>query len=147
MDRVLVLKAIADETRMNILMLLLQHNYCVRALARKLNLSEAAVSQHLKVLRKAGLLTGEKRGYFMHYDVNRGILHELSADIEELAAIERQSCTPEEGGCHPSEQERCHARKEDCSAEVKEFCHGPNFELNGEGQNGRHGNCHCHKPE
>ena len=66
MDRMLVLKAIADETRMKILLLLLRHNYCVRALARKLELSEGAVSQHLKILRDAGLLIGEKKGYFMH---------------------------------------------------------------------------------
>ena len=52
MDRTLVLKAIADETRLKIITLLLRHNYCVRALARKLELSESGVSQHLKVLRK-----------------------------------------------------------------------------------------------
>ena len=104
MDRMLVLKAIADETRMKILSLLLRHNYCVRALARKLGLSEGAVSQHLKVLRGAGLLTGEKKGYFMHYDVNREVLRALAAEIEELASLERKPCTPEEGGCHSSEQ-------------------------------------------
>ena len=52
MDKTNVLKAIADETRMNILMLLLRHNYCVRALANELNLTEATISQHLKVLRR-----------------------------------------------------------------------------------------------
>ena len=66
MDKQKVLKAIADETRMSILKLLLRHNYCVRALANELNLTEATISQHLKVMREAGLLTGEKRGYFMH---------------------------------------------------------------------------------
>ena len=55
MDKTLVLKAVADETRMNILTLLLGHNYCVRALARNLKLSEATISQHLKMLRKAWL--------------------------------------------------------------------------------------------
>ena len=147
MDRVLVLKAIADETRMNIMTLLLRHNYCGRALARKLELSEAAISQHLKVLREAGLLIGEKRGYFMHYDVNRNVLHELAASIDELVAIERELCTPEHGGCQPSEQERCHANKEDCNAEVKEFCNGSELEPKGDGQNGQHGHCHCHKSE
>lgn len=145
MDRMLLLKAIADETRMNILMLLLQYNYCVQALARKLGLSEAAISQHLKVLREADLLTGEKRGYFMHYRVNRNVLQELAADIQELAAVERELCTPEYGGCLPSEQGRCHGHKKDCSAQVKEFCHGRDFGLRGEGQDGRHGHCHSQK--
>ena len=59
MDNALVLKALADETRMKIITLLLSHSYCVRELASILELSEAAVSQHLKVLKGAGLLTGE----------------------------------------------------------------------------------------
>ena len=142
MDRMLVLKAIADETRMNILILLLQHNYCVRALARKLGLSEAAISQHLKVLRDIGLLVGEKKGYFMHYDVNRSVLYELAANIEGLAGIERETCTPGNGGCHPSEQERCHIKKSDCGTGIKEFCHGTNFDLKGDE---RHGHCNCHQ--
>ncbi|WP_294857077.1 helix-turn-helix transcriptional regulator [uncultured Oscillibacter sp.] len=146
MDKTLVLKAIADETRMKILSLLLRHNYCVRALARKLELSEGAISQHLKVLRDAGLLTGEKKGYFMHYDVNREVLHALAADIEELASVEREACTPEEGGCHSSEQERCHVQKQNCSEEVKESCHGKDF-AKGEGSHEHHGHCNCHRSE
>ena len=141
MDRTLVLKAIADETRMNILMLLLKHNYCVRALARNLELSEATISQHLKVLREAELLSGEKRGYFMHYDVQRTILHVLAGEIEALAMIEREACTPEKGGCHSSEQKRCHV-KGDGSEKTKEFCHDPISE-NKEGEH--HGHCKCHK--
>ncbi|MGI6585153.1 MAG: winged helix-turn-helix transcriptional regulator [Gracilibacteraceae bacterium] len=94
-----ILKAIADETRFKILTLLLQHNYCVRALSKKLELSESAISQHIKVLREAGLLIGVKKGYYIHYDVDRGTLRELSSRIEELAAIERKVCNPESVEC------------------------------------------------
>ncbi|NLX78038.1 MAG: winged helix-turn-helix transcriptional regulator [Clostridiaceae bacterium] len=146
MERMLVLKAIADETRMKILSLLLRHNYCVRALARELKLSEGAVSQHLKVLRYAGLLSGEKKGYFMHYDVNRDVLHALAADIEALAGIERETCRPEAVGCSSMEPERCRVKKQDCSEEVKEFCHGEDF-ARGEYGHEHHGHCHRHKPE
>jgi len=96
MELSVVLKALGDETRLKIVKLLLKHNYCVRALARKLEISESAVSQHLKVLREAGLLKGEKRGYFMHYDVDRNLLKELAAQFKELAEIEREVCRPEE---------------------------------------------------
>ena len=140
MEKLMVLKAISDETRLKILALLLKHNYCVRALARKLALTEATVSQHLKVLREAGLLVGEKRGYFMHYDVERAVLHELAAEIEALAAVEREACTPETGECQPSEQANCHEKSE-CNDETKEFCHGKNHG----GGSGHHGNCNCHK--
>ena len=90
-----VLRALADERRLQIVELLLAHNYCVRALARKLGVSEAAVSQHLKVLREAGLLVGEKRGYYMHYDVDRQLLRALADEIAQLAALERQAASLE----------------------------------------------------
>ena len=117
MDRTLVLKAIADDTRRSIIILLLRHNFCVRALAKKLEISEAAVSQHLKVLRRSGLLSGEKKGHFMHYDVNRNVLHELAGEIKALADIKREAC--------PSRDKECcheHAHKEnDCTGHCK--CH------------------------
>ena len=141
MEKTTVLKAIADETRMKILTLLLRHNYCVRALARKLKLSEATISQHLKVLREADLIVGEKRGYFMHYDVKRAVLHELAAEIDALAAIERKACTPQDGGCNPEENEHCHAKGK-CSDETKEFCHGTTSPKK---ERGHRGNCKRHK--
>lgn len=138
MEKSIVLKAIADETRMKIITLLLQHNYCVRALARKLEISEAAVSQHLKVLREAGLLAGEKKGYFMHYDVNRNVLHELAREIDALAEIKREACSQEQGACQNKEAEKCHNHDMgSCSDEVKEFCHGAHHEQGG--------NCKCHR--
>ena len=125
MEYTIILKALADETRMNIIRLLLKHNHCVRALARKLNISEAAVSQHLKVLREAGLLKGEKHGYFMHYDVNRDVLHQLASSIETLACLEREVCTPKNGGCQKGEYKNCHnATNNVHSVKDLEHCHG-----------------------
>jgi ArsR family transcriptional regulator len=91
-DDVSLLKALADDTRMDIISLLLRHRYCVGALARELGLSEAAVSQHLKILKETGLIKGERHGYFMHYDVERETLEELSIHIGKLAAIKRKPC-------------------------------------------------------
>lgn len=108
-DKILLLKAISDETRLNILTLLLKHSYCVRALAGNLHLTEATISQHLKVLREAGLLMGEKRGYFMHYDVKREKLRELAMDIENLANTKREGCTIEKGIYPPFENQKRHA--------------------------------------
>jgi ArsR family transcriptional regulator len=79
------LKALADETRFKIVSLLLNHSFCVGALAQHLGISEAAVSQHLRVLRKAGLVKGEKRGYWTHYSVDRGSLVQMSDQIRDMA--------------------------------------------------------------
>lgn len=104
------LKALGDESRFRILSLLLAHDLCVRALARRLELSESAVSQHLKVLREAGLVRGEKRGYFTHYAVERERLHELGAVLKAMAAAPCSTCEPGQdcpkaGAGNPSDQE------------------------------------------
>ena len=64
-------KALADENRMLILRLLLRRNCCARALARQLDISEAAVSQHLKVLREAGLDRKSTRLNSSHRSLSR----------------------------------------------------------------------------
>jgi len=50
------------ETRVRVLALLQKRSMCVGALARALGITDAAVSQHLRVLRDAGLVIAERRG-------------------------------------------------------------------------------------
>ena len=59
MDKKKILKAMADETRMKI-RAVASSTIIVSGLAQELNLSEAAISQHLKVLWEAGLLRWRK---------------------------------------------------------------------------------------
>ena len=86
------IKAIADSTRLNLLECLLTKNYCVKALADENNISESAVSQHLKILREADLVIGEKRGYYVHYSVKRDNLKLLAREIEKLAGKKGVQC-------------------------------------------------------
>jgi DNA-binding transcriptional ArsR family regulator len=81
----ILLKGLADATRLKILNLLLTNDLCVGALAHHLDISTAAVSQHLQTLRKAGLVRGEKRGYWTHYSVDRAVLHQMAEDLVRLA--------------------------------------------------------------
>ena len=78
------LKAIADDNRMKILTLLLSSDLCVGALASHLGISKPAVSQHLRILRKAGLVRGEKRGYWTHYTVERQAIEKIAAELNKL---------------------------------------------------------------
>lgn len=86
-DLVQILKTLADNTRLNMVRMILTHDLCVGALAERLDVTEAAVSQHLAKLREVGLVRGEKRGYWTHYSVNRDRLGELAASLAELAAL------------------------------------------------------------
>ena len=108
MDNVLLLKALSHETRLGIVRLLLQKTMCVRALARHFAVSEPTISVHLRVLRKAGLLYGEKKRYSMHYHVRREMLRELAAyfsELSELPALPHNGCA-DHGRCKC----RCHDR-------------------------------------
>ena len=70
--------ALADPTRLRLVRLLCHQRepdaLCVNALARRLGVTQPAVSQHLRVLRSAGLVEAERRGYRVHYFVNHGAL-------------------------------------------------------------------------
>ena len=80
-----VLKTLGDENRYHILNLLNKSNLCVGALARILSISKPAVSQHLKLLREAGLVRGEKIGYFTHYRVEKDVLREAASQLQKMA--------------------------------------------------------------
>lgn len=82
---ILKFKALGDENRFKIFLLLAEKRICVKGLATALGISESAVSQHLKVLKSAGLIKGEKVGYYTHYNVQRNVLKELQGVIGELA--------------------------------------------------------------
>jgi len=73
-EEVAVFSALADPTRLKLVKLLCrQHEpdaLCVNALAGLLDVTQSAVSQHLRVLRAIGLVKGERRGYHIHYFVN-----------------------------------------------------------------------------
>lgn len=117
-------KALGDESRLNIVTMLLERNYCVGALAKNLGISEAAVSQHLKVLSDAGLLTKERSGYFMHYDVDRDELNRLGQTLAEMAATIRQQCASGPGGCR-EKKAKCQCRRAVCAdAQGDHQCHG-----------------------
>lgn len=79
-----VLKSLGDEKRFQIIRLLLGSDLCVGALARILNISKPAISQHLKILREAGLVRGEKIGYWTHYRVEKDLLRESALYLLEL---------------------------------------------------------------
>jgi len=83
MDQILqIFKALGDETRLKILIILSRRRICAKGIARHLDISEAAVSQHIKVLKEAGVIIGEKSGYYMHYDLQEPILLEIVKFIE-----------------------------------------------------------------
>ncbi len=79
------LKAIADPTRLKIIELLNSNKQlCVNAIARRLNLTQSAISQHLRILRQLNLVNGNKMGYHIHYQINNDEMMKMNALFTEI---------------------------------------------------------------
>lgn len=65
-----IFKALSSETRLRIVHLLRNKPLCVGALVARLDVTQAAVSQHLGVLKSADIVVAEKHGCFIHYSLN-----------------------------------------------------------------------------
>lgn len=72
--------------RLRIYQALLERKHCVRSLSRKLGISESAVSQHMKVMKEAGLVYGEKYGYHTHYLPSQEAADALAEEFEKMRA-------------------------------------------------------------
>lgn len=70
-------KAISDGNRRRILKLLrVKHTLTAGAIAEYFEISKAALSEHLKILRNADLLVSKKRGQFVYYSLNTTIFED-----------------------------------------------------------------------
>jgi DNA-binding transcriptional ArsR family regulator len=69
----------------------------VNALAHRLDVTPGAVSQHLRIMRDAGLVVDEKRGYFVHYRLNEDTLAEWREEIDRLLDPKRGGSTDTKG--------------------------------------------------
>jgi DNA-binding transcriptional ArsR family regulator len=70
-------KALSLPVRLGIIRMVSERRLCVNAITHSLRISQPAVSQHLAVLRRAGLVQGEKSGYRAHYALNRARLRQF----------------------------------------------------------------------
>ena len=80
-----VFKALSAPTRLRLVKLLGEHEgaLCVNALAHRLDVSQSAVSQHLRVLRQTGLVKSERRGSSVHYLLDQNSLKQHLAKLRE----------------------------------------------------------------
>lgn len=85
---------LADPTRLRLLRLLSEQQepnaLCVNALARRLGITQSAVSQHLRVLRSAGLVKGARRGYRIHYFINQEALIQVQKQISDALPVKKE---------------------------------------------------------
>ena len=86
-----IFKALSDPTRLRLVKLLNDCQpgvckggpLCVNGLAHQLGVTQSAVSQHLRILRQAGLVSGARHGSFMHYSIDLDGLKKYRAALRD----------------------------------------------------------------
>ena len=71
------MKALADPTRREILELLKKGNLSAGEIGEKFDITAAAISRHLSVLKEADLIRDERQGKFIYYELNVSVLEEI----------------------------------------------------------------------
>ena len=72
-----VFKAIADPTRRKILKLLDNGSLNAGEIANHFNMAKPSISHHLNILKKANLITSEREGQNIVYELNTTVLEEI----------------------------------------------------------------------
>jgi DNA-binding transcriptional ArsR family regulator len=107
-EQAALFSVLADPTRLRLLRLLSRQRepdaLCVNALAGLLGVTQSAVSQHLRILKNAGLVKGERRGYHIHYFVNREVLERYRNLVSGALVIEELK--------EENDEKYCPARRE-----------------------------------
>lgn len=70
-EAVKIFKALSDEKRLFILELLKSGEKCACVLIEKTDISQSALSYHMKILCEAGIVTSRQEGKWTHYRLSR----------------------------------------------------------------------------
>ncbi len=77
-------KILSVDKRIEIIELLKKNTMNVNAMAKSIGVSQSAVSQHLRVLKAAGLVDDERKGYWIHYSLNREALEKCRQRLNKI---------------------------------------------------------------
>lgn len=83
----LVLRALNHKLRQQILMLIeTEKKITVTEIYVRLRLEQSVASQHLAILRRAGIVTTQRDGKFIYYTVNYSRIDEINRVVEDLVS-------------------------------------------------------------
>jgi len=78
------MRALADPVRREILNLLKKGRLSAGEITEHFDITAAAISRHLSVLKDAGLIFDAREGKFIYYELNATVLEEVLLWIAEL---------------------------------------------------------------
>lgn len=86
-----LIRALADPLRMRIVALLARETLCTTHLVEETGARQTNLSNHLRVLREAGVVETEPCGRFTYYKLRPDVIARLADQFAELAASARDT--------------------------------------------------------
>ncbi|HAG51259.1 MAG: hypothetical protein A2X87_00835 [Deltaproteobacteria bacterium GWC2_42_51] len=77
-------KILSVDKRIEIVELLKKEARSVNAMAEALGITQSAVSQHLRVLKAAGLVKDKRQGYWIYYSLNKDVLEKCRQRLNRI---------------------------------------------------------------
>ncbi|MFD7298356.1 ArsR/SmtB family transcription factor [Streptomyces sp. NPDC059897] len=84
-----LIRVVADPIRLQIVSLLAHETLCTTHLVEETGARQTNLSNHLRVLREAGVVETEPCGRFTYYKLKPEVLEDLAATFGELAETAR----------------------------------------------------------
>ncbi len=82
-----IFKVLSVETRVKIIDILKANGALgVKDISKKLGITPPAVSQHLKILKQAGLVRSERQGYWIPYSINEEAMEDCREILNEVCS-------------------------------------------------------------
>ncbi|MEU1324545.1 ArsR/SmtB family transcription factor [Streptomyces microflavus] len=86
-----ILRALADPLRLRIVTLLARESLCTTHLVEETGARQTNLSNHLKVLREAGVVETEPCGRWTYYRLKPEVLAGLGAELAQLSALAEET--------------------------------------------------------
>jgi ArsR family transcriptional regulator, arsenate/arsenite/antimonite-responsive transcriptional repressor len=77
-------KILSVDKRIEIIEMLKKEPMSVNAIADALGITQSAISQHLRVLKGAGLVKDERQGYWVYYSLNKDALEQCRQRLNRI---------------------------------------------------------------
>ncbi len=104
-----VFKVLGDEKRGKIIRMLASNAdelFCVSDMAKKLGISQPAVSQHIRILKSIGLLEENRKGFRVFYTINLDVFREFKDKFDEMYKKAFKKC-PYDISCDKCSHKDC----------------------------------------
>lgn len=81
-------KALSDPTRRQIIEMLRNGSMTAGDIVDRFQMTGASISHHLSILKNAGLVTDDKQGKYIYYELNLSVVEEILAWLASLSLKE-----------------------------------------------------------